>query len=601
MMEEKKPFVALSEDIQAKLDKKLGPEYISKRVGFGSSRVAYIEGWKAINLANQIFGYNGWSTEVKSVVIDFLDERQNRFSIGCTAIVRVTLSNGTYREDIGYGTVENERRKAAAFERAKKSAVTDALKRSLRGFGNALGNCLYDKDFLSKIDKVKFDPPDFDEGNLFRPSDEISEISRSNTIDNNEIGHPSKRRQLTKAGNLPVNKIKLEEKPNQNNYKMITPNTNTVAPQDGTSKFDNTNKITTTNETVNVNVDITNAVTSITNKDRDEELLDDSLMFSDDLQDDDLINIGNTEESVRKTGQPIVEAIDTITDFAKPVPHQVAPMAANNNHAALPNLTRPPLNPSNNINHEPVTFVTAKAANTLQSKSLVTKENVFDPKYQAQSIKHTIDQTTSKHIPASILKEKGVTPARNSVYEKFAPKGKQLSNNANINNETTNHESETSNVQQGMANNVLSKDTTANSNLANSGNAPQMTAKTSLNSDSLNQSLLSSSVSPAPTTPNPMNNLANAGENNQAPLGAFAPASSASTSTTASATPSISSTDSSNIQPSSMTANTAPKFAPSRPVVHPNTFIPTPTVPKPGRREVGRPKINPFQIRKPST
>ena len=52
-------MVKTNEDIQTKLDKKLGPEYISKRVGFGSSRVAYIEGWRAINLANQIFGYNG--------------------------------------------------------------------------------------------------------------------------------------------------------------------------------------------------------------------------------------------------------------------------------------------------------------------------------------------------------------------------------------------------------------------------------------------------------------------------------------------------------------------------------------------------------------
>ena len=223
--EKKNGFINSSfNDIQAKLDKKLGPEYISKRIGFGSNRVAYIEGWRAINLANQIFGYNGWSTEVKQVIVDFLDERQGRFCIGCTAIVRVTLSNGTFREDIGYGTVENERRKATAFERAKKSAVTDALKRSLRSFGNALGNCLYDKDFLAKIDKVKFDPPDFDENNLFRPSDEISEVSRSGTMDIDNISattindtsattsttscsvttgnqySPNKRRQLSKVG-----------------------------------------------------------------------------------------------------------------------------------------------------------------------------------------------------------------------------------------------------------------------------------------------------------------------------------------------------------------------------------------------------------------
>lgn len=44
------------------------------------------------------------------------------------------------------------------------------MKRALRQFGNALGNCLYDKDFLSKITKVKQPPKKFDEGNLMRVS-----------------------------------------------------------------------------------------------------------------------------------------------------------------------------------------------------------------------------------------------------------------------------------------------------------------------------------------------------------------------------------------------------------------------------------------------
>lgn len=366
-MDEKKPLVTKTrEDIQAKLDKKLGPEYISKRVGFGSSRVAYIEGWRAINLANQIFGYNGWSTEVKNVIIDFLDERQGKYCIGCTAIVRVTLDNGTYREDIGYGTVENERRKAAAFERAKKSAVTDALKRSLRSFGNALGNCLYDKDFLSKIDKVKFDPPDFDEGNLFRPSDEISESSRSNTLDVSEVRNMSKRRQLTKVGN-PVSEPILE--PNESEQRR---------PQQRhleQGRFQSTSK----------NLDTMEA--EVEPKQEQDELLDDSLMFSDDFQDDDLINMGKQN-----------------------VPPQ--------------NTTIPSEDQDQNSN--PVTFVTAKAAPSLQNKRPVTEENVFDPKYQAQSIRHTIDQSTSKHIPATVLKEKGIDDSRDSIYQKFAPKGKQI-------------------------------------------------------------------------------------------------------------------------------------------------------------------------------
>lgn len=61
-------------------------------------------------------------------------------------------------QDIGYGHIENCRGKAAAFEKAKKEGTTDALKRALRNFGNVLGNCVYDKDYLSKVTKVKSTP-----------------------------------------------------------------------------------------------------------------------------------------------------------------------------------------------------------------------------------------------------------------------------------------------------------------------------------------------------------------------------------------------------------------------------------------------------------
>lgn len=63
-----------------------------------------------------------------------------------------------YFQDIGYGHIENAKGKAAAFEKSKKEATTDALKRSLRNFGNVLGNCVYDKDYLAKVTKVKSAP-----------------------------------------------------------------------------------------------------------------------------------------------------------------------------------------------------------------------------------------------------------------------------------------------------------------------------------------------------------------------------------------------------------------------------------------------------------
>ena len=33
-------------------------------------------------------------------------------------------------------------------EKARKEAVTDGLKRALKSFGNLLGNCLSDKDYV---------------------------------------------------------------------------------------------------------------------------------------------------------------------------------------------------------------------------------------------------------------------------------------------------------------------------------------------------------------------------------------------------------------------------------------------------------------------
>jgi len=107
------------------------------------------------------------------VQIDFVDENttNGKITLGLSTIVRVTLRDGTYHEDIGYGHIENCKGKAAAFEKAKKEAVTDAMKRALRNFGNVLGNCLYDKDYLSKVTKVKVAPSKWDAENLYRHPD----------------------------------------------------------------------------------------------------------------------------------------------------------------------------------------------------------------------------------------------------------------------------------------------------------------------------------------------------------------------------------------------------------------------------------------------
>lgn len=89
-----------------------------------------------------------------------MDENQHTgaVSLGLSVIVRVTLRDGTFHEDVGYGQIKNCKGKAEAFEKAKKEGTTDALKRALRNFGNLLGNCIYDKDYVSKVTKLKVTP-----------------------------------------------------------------------------------------------------------------------------------------------------------------------------------------------------------------------------------------------------------------------------------------------------------------------------------------------------------------------------------------------------------------------------------------------------------
>lgn len=155
------------------MNKRLGPEYIATRAGPGNSRVAYLPAEKAINLANEVFGFNGWSSSIQNIQIDFVDENPTKgtISIGLSVVVRVTLRDGTYHEDTGYGGIENCKSKIAAFEKAKKEGTTDALKRALRNFGNVLGNCIYDKDYITKVSKVKAGTGKWDVNELYRHAD----------------------------------------------------------------------------------------------------------------------------------------------------------------------------------------------------------------------------------------------------------------------------------------------------------------------------------------------------------------------------------------------------------------------------------------------
>jgi len=163
--------------IQKALQARLGPNFISKRPVGGGQHAAYLEGHRAVSLANEIFGYNGWSHSVTQQTIDFVDHSQGKFFVGVSAIVKVQLKDGVYHEDIGYGVSEGMRSKALSIEKARKEAVTDALKRALKSFGNVLGNCLNDKEYLKVVGSMDKTPTSYPKEEILnQPSTGLAEL-----------------------------------------------------------------------------------------------------------------------------------------------------------------------------------------------------------------------------------------------------------------------------------------------------------------------------------------------------------------------------------------------------------------------------------------
>ena len=113
-------------------------------------KLSYLEGFDIIDTANSIFGFGGWAYTISSLEQVSQEVNSNQNVVVCyKAIVKVDVydidhSTMISRQDVGFGTGV-ARNLADAHENSAKEAVTDALKRSLRSFGNQFGNSLYDK------------------------------------------------------------------------------------------------------------------------------------------------------------------------------------------------------------------------------------------------------------------------------------------------------------------------------------------------------------------------------------------------------------------------------------------------------------------------
>ncbi len=128
---------ALSPNVNDSLRQPLDPALVSERKGRGGRRFSYIEGHTAIDQANQVFGYGGWGYELVGEVT----LREFKSGAAYSATVRVAVPGAPSRTDVGFQPVSDD--SAEGHETAYKGAVTDALKRALRSFGDRFGNGLY--------------------------------------------------------------------------------------------------------------------------------------------------------------------------------------------------------------------------------------------------------------------------------------------------------------------------------------------------------------------------------------------------------------------------------------------------------------------------
>jgi len=116
----------------------------------GNVSLSYLEGFDVIETANKIFGYGNWDYNITSLTQVSQELNHNQNNVICyKAVINITVhdiqhSKSVSREDVGFGT-GIAKTLADAHEGGAKEAVTDAIKRTLRSFGNQFGNSLYDK------------------------------------------------------------------------------------------------------------------------------------------------------------------------------------------------------------------------------------------------------------------------------------------------------------------------------------------------------------------------------------------------------------------------------------------------------------------------
>lgn len=91
--------------------------------------------YEVISVANEVFGYDGWSSTIGSLekVQEDIQEDAGVYVVRFSSLARITLKDGTHSEELGFGEAREFEDKGLCFFKAKRMAISYSQKNALLG------------------------------------------------------------------------------------------------------------------------------------------------------------------------------------------------------------------------------------------------------------------------------------------------------------------------------------------------------------------------------------------------------------------------------------------------------------------------------------
>jgi recombination DNA repair RAD52 pathway protein len=142
----------LSQKQREVLLKGINPKRVAKREQSGRS-MSYLESWDVKAHLIRVFGFGGWSWDVKTAELVFEEKNEKgQWNVGYKVIGTLTINDAhwaTYTE-AAVGTSTQPSR-GEAHDMAVKSGESDALKRAAINLGDQFGLSLYNKGATAPV------------------------------------------------------------------------------------------------------------------------------------------------------------------------------------------------------------------------------------------------------------------------------------------------------------------------------------------------------------------------------------------------------------------------------------------------------------------